>query len=366
MPTPSKPVKRIALVNFGGIGDEILFSPVIAAIREQFPAAHLTLFLEGRSRSVSDLLPGLDAVETVTLQGVSRTQLFGELIRRLRGKGFDWVVCSGSSPFISVMLFLTGIPFRVGFDSGPVSRLLLSAAAPLNKQIYAAEMYFSLARTALVRWTGNGAAGSETPPIPSVRRPESDRQAWADDLLGGGTGRRVLIHPGASKVSVEKGIFKGWSAERWAELITQLATASHRVFLVGGPDDQAIVEAIQGQLPDALSGFTNLYGQTRNLQDLAALVQQADVLVSVDSSPLHIAVGLGKPVVVLFGPTDEKKLIPPDRDWVQAVTLPDLSCRPCLWDVRQANCESSTCLDVPVSAMLQTIDRVLGTATVIS
>jgi len=129
--------------------------------------------------------------------------------------------------------------------------------------------------------------------------------------------------------------------------------------LVGGPDDAEAVAEILRLLPSDLDGFTSLYGQTRNLSDLAALITVADLLVCVDSSPLHLAVGLGKPVVSLFGPTDEKKLIPVLPN-VKAVTVGHLPCRPCLWDHRQINCETSDCLKIDVHEVLNTIQEVFS------
>ena len=122
--------RRIALLNFGGIGDEILFTPVLREIRAFYPEAHLALILEDRSRAIADLLPGVDEVIPLNVQQPGRLALFGKLVALLRRGNYDAVVSSGSSPFIPVMLAATGIRVRVGYQTGPTSKLLLSAEAP--------------------------------------------------------------------------------------------------------------------------------------------------------------------------------------------------------------------------------------------
>lgn len=353
-------MKRLAIINFGGIGDEILFSPVLAELRQHLPDTHITLLLEDRSRSVSPLLPGVDEVVTLAVQGRSRGQLFFDLLKTLCGGRFDAVISSGSSPFIAVMLWASGIPVRVGFESGAASRLLLSAEAPLNRKAYAAEMYFTLATTFLRQVLGN----AYQPPVqalPTLKPVSDEDRAWAAQMLSAAQpGEKIiLIHPGVSLVSVRKNMLKGWAAACWTELIRQLCAApGQRVFLLGGPDDEETVQAIRQQLGSSSpERFIDLYGRTENLLQLAALIEQADVLVCVDSSPLHIAVGYGTPVVAMFGPTDEKKLVPADPCFA-VVTQPDLACRPCLWDVRQTSCDTPVCLDVPVARMQDAVQSV--------
>jgi ADP-heptose:LPS heptosyltransferase len=349
-------VNKVAFVNFGGIGDEILFSPVLSELRQYAPRAHTTLFLEERSMAVAPLLPGVDCVEPISLKGLSRVQLFFELTRRLRRKYFDVVIASGSSPFIPLMLWASGIRYRVGFQTGWSSQKFLSVEGPLDRQAYAGEMYFSLARSFLSAVLGAG----YTPPVqivPVLQPPSEEDRAWAKALMGE-QGPKILMHPGVSQVSIDKNILKGWAPTQWGALIHQLGTMGHHVYLAGGPDDGATIEAILDSLPEGTPYFHNLYGETRHLMHLAALIEAADVLVSVDSSPLHIAVGLGKPVVTMFGPTDPKKLVPTDERF-RVVARTDLNCRPCLWDLRQTSCDTPTCLEVSMEAILQEVQGAL-------
>jgi putative inorganic carbon (HCO3(-)) transporter len=360
-------IKKIALVNFGGIGDEILFSPVVEEIRQYLPQAHTTLFLEDRSRAVKDLLPGVDTIKELNVQDQPRWKTFFQLWGMLRSKYFDVVISSGSSPFIPVLLFLSGIPVRVGFGTGAASRRLLTVEAPLapkhDRKGYAGQMYFALAQSFL-QWLLPDQYLPMQPVLPHLKPPALEDLLWAKSILKPDQPeKKILVHPGVSTVSVQKNILKSWAPSQWAELIQQLTTLGHRVYLVGGPDDRQAVESIRQALPPELPNFVDLYGQTKNLRQLAALIQQSNLLLCVDSSPMHMAVGYGKPVVAMFGPTDEKKLVPPEDPRFQVVAVQALACRPCLWDVRNDCCDKPVCLDVPVSAMLDAVNNSLHAGT---
>jgi putative inorganic carbon (HCO3(-)) transporter len=354
-------VNRIALINFGGIGDELLFSPVLVAIKLLFPEAETTLFLEKRSQAVTPLLPGVDRFETLTIQGKNKVLAAGELLSYLQARRFDLVLSSGSNPLIAPLLWLSGIPLRFGFDSDRLSKGFLTQAAPLVKNRYAGEMYYALAE-ALINWHTHQSSNKTeiaVSPLPKIQlNPEFTKVSWLEKKP---SRPLILVHPGVSRVSIEKGIYKTWAAENWSRCIQALCQNAD-VCLVGGPDDQEIVDAILKALPAKLTGFQNGYGLTKSLTDLALALQTADLLLSVDSSPLHLAIALNTPTVAIFGPTDEKKLMPDPALYpqFQAVILPDLSCRPCLWDVRQTNCEASTCLDVPVDLVVQSVQSQLS------
>ncbi|MDX2084684.1 MAG: glycosyltransferase family 9 protein [Candidatus Melainabacteria bacterium] len=357
-----KNIHRLGVVVFGGIGDVLLFSPVIAELKHWLPAAHLVLFVEDRSASVVDLLGGVDTVVPLSIQGKPRHRLFLDLSRTLKEKYLDAVLCIGSSAFIPPLLMLSGAHHRVGYQpSGwlaPYTRPFLTTVAPLHRKRYAAEMYFRLATTFLRQLFGKDYV-PVTRPRPVVAALPDGVRRKVQPLLRGDDGwqKRILIHPGVSRVSLSKGIIKTWSAANWANLILTLSR-EHRVYLAGGPDDEAIVNDILALLPTRLDRFRNLFGHTQNLQELAALIDACDCFVGVDSAPMHLAVALDKPVVAMFGPTDASRLLP-DALNMRAVMQVDLPCRPCLWDVRQSNCATPVCLNVTSEAMLEAIEELL-------
>lgn len=359
-------MKRIALLNFGGIGDEILFSPVIHAVHQAHPEAELTLVLEQRSKSIIELLPQVRHFETINLDHQSRLGVFRQLLGILRRGRYDAVISSGSSPFIAVLLWASGIPVRVGFDSGKPTRMLLSKPAPLNRKAYAGQMYFTLAQTFL-EITGK--------PVPALAEglprlnapPEAIAHARSvlESLESSPPESRIMIHPGVSRMSVQKNILKAWPIACWQALILSLAQRypQSKIYLLGGPDDAEVIAALEGfrstLSPELQLQIVSLVGKTRSFQELAGLITLADVLVSVDSAPMHLAVGLNRNVVAIFAPTDPEKLVP-KVPTVEVAAREDLACRPCLWDVRKVSCEAPVCLEVPVERVFNKVEALLG------
>lgn len=324
---------NILLINFGGIGDEILFMPVIKELRTKFPNAKITLCLEGRSKSfvnLTDLLTGYFCVDIKTKN--KYLQMLKLYFKALSG-GYDLVISSGANPLISLLLFFTGIKTRVGYKTGALSEKLLTFAVDLNQNQYAGNMYFDL-----VKPITNGDFA-----LPEINCEISEKNR-----------NSVLIHPGVSAISIAKNITKTISPEGWADLIGKLLKRGKKVYLAGGPDDLHCIEKIRNELKNIdLSNFFDLYGKTKNIIELVELIKKSEVLVCSDSAPMHIGVATGTKTIAVFGPTDEKKLLPQNEKFI-AVTN-NCDCRPCLWHKRQVTCNELNCLEINSDLILDLI-----------
>lgn len=352
IPTDSS-IQRILAINFGGIGDEILFFPVIQGLRETYPNSRITMLVEPRCAGIGAFNPAIDEVLTFDIKAKPGPAELMALVGELRKRKFDLAISSGSSPLVPVLLWLTGARYRAGYGASKTARLL-TYQAPLNKQQYAAEMYYDLIRA----WVPSPNR------LPQVAIAPADRQ-WAKEFMaqeGVQPGEPVvMLHPGCSRLSVIKGFIKSWEPAKWAELARRLEAEGARVLIAGGPDDAETLAAIRKELSAAGGAQTliDAYGKTQGLGQLAALIEQASVIVAVDSAPMHLGIAVGKPTVAIFGPTDPKKLLP-EGTIHQAVHVSGLDCRPCLWDRRQTTCEALTCLkDLSVDMVEQAVRRVL-------
>jgi heptosyltransferase-2/heptosyltransferase-3 len=99
---------------------------------------------------------------------------------------------------------------------------------------------------------------------------------------------------------------------------------------------------------------------TQNISQLAAVFKLSDLLVCVDSAPMHVGVGVRTSTVAIFGPTDEKKLLPVGDYRFVALKQEGLECRPCLWDNRQTTCENPKCLEIDVEKVYKAIEEQLN------
>ena len=322
-----KKPKKILIVNFGGIGDEILFLPALSSLKKEFPQAEITLCLEPRSKSVKDLTNLIDKVICVDIKGKHKYIELLKFVAKTFLK-FDMVFSSGANTLIPVLLFMTGTKKRYGFDSGLLSRLLLSKAVKLDKNRYASAMYHELVTPVTENVTL----------LPEIKVDGVEKESGS-----------VLIHPGVSKMSVQKNMIKTWTPDIWAELIKRVIEKGKKVYLIGGPDDKECIEKIDAIL-NGYPNYVNLYGTTKNILDLARLTKKAEVLICSDSAPMHIGVGVGTKTLALFGPTDEKKLIPEDEKFIAIKN--NIHCRPCLWDKRQTTCEELGCLKIDLDDII--------------
>jgi ADP-heptose:LPS heptosyltransferase len=244
------------------------------------------------------------------------------------------VISSGGNKLISILLFLTGIKERYGYYTGKLSKLLLTHAAPLNKNQYACTMYHDLIRT-ITNYN------TELPEI-KVKK----REVIANS---------VLIHPGVSKMSIIKNCIKTVPPKIWAKVIDLLVAEGKKVMLAGGPDDDECIKEILENV--RTQNFENLYGTTKNLKDLAQLISSAEKFLCSDSAPLHVAVALGVKTYPIFGPTDDKTLVPQTPQVIPIKADDKCELKPCLWTKRITTCKNLDCLKITPSKIVETISK---------
>jgi len=324
--------KRILFINFGGLGDEILFLPTIQSVKKELPNSHITLALEERSKGITSLTDVIDNTLFANIKGKKKYLELIKLLFKIWQAKYDIVISSGSNKFISIFLFLTFIKQRYGYNTGKLSNLLLTKAIDLNKNQYAVRMYHDLAKPLTD-------IDTELPILSIQKKPIIENT--------------VLIHPGVSKISIQKGMIKTIEALEWAKVVEELANKGKRVLLVGGPDDKECIDIITNNVSP--EKYENLYGSTKNLKELAELISSAEIFLCSDSAPLHIAVALEVKTFVIFGSTDDKKLIPQNDKVIPIKADCDCPLRPCLWEKRQTTCESLDCLKLTASQIVKTI-----------
>lgn len=321
--------KRALFINYGGLGDEILFLPCLKSFKEKYKDCKITLCLESRAKGIKQLTSLIDEVIEVEIKAAGLKKYFNilGLIKKAREGKFDVVISSGKSPFVALILYLTGIKRRSGYFSK--TAFLLTDGVELNENQYAGNMYHDLI-------------------LPYLEDDEIEDRIKLPVVEAGNFEIEegfVALHPGVSLMSINKGIFKCPEVAFWHEVIKGTLNKGKKLVLLGGPDDKEIVEKIVSDKEIAENpNFINMFGKTKNLKDLASIIAKSRKFICADSAPLHIAIGLNKEVITVFGPTNENKLVPQIEN-VKVVTN-DVECRPCLWHKRMVNCEASDCLKI--------------------
>lgn len=327
---------NILVVNFGGIGDEIFFLPTLISLKKEFPESKITLALEPRSKSVKDLTDIIDDLFLIDVKGKNKYfELFKLVFLARKGK-FDIVISSGGNKLISLLLFLTGIRKRYGYNTGFLSEKLLTKSVKLNKNQYACAMYHDLI-------TPITAHKTILPEI-NVEKQEKIENS-------------VLIHPGVSKMSVQKGMIKTITPEIWAQTIELLMKNGKNVILAGGPDDDECINKILSKIDVNNPLFSNFYGKTRSLKELAILIGKSEKFICSDSAPLHVAVAMKTKTYVIFGPTDDKTLTPQSELVVPIKANDSCPIKPCLWKHRQTTCKNLECLQITADDILDRVNN---------
>jgi heptosyltransferase-3 len=157
----------------------------------------------------------------------------------------------------------------------------------------------------------------------------------------------IVIHP------VSRWKFKCWPVAHVSELIRLLYQEGHHIVLTASPDTEEM--KMIGEIISKCPGIplTSLAGQI-DLNELGAVIDQSQMLICVDSVPLHMASALKTPVVVLFGPTSEINW-GPWRNPNARVVVQQMSCRPCLMDGCGGSKRSDCLATLPVRQVLDSV-----------
>lgn len=283
-----RPPDRILVIKLRYVGDVLLATPVLTRLREGFPKASLVMLVNPGTDGVVRGHPALDEVWVVERGHWLRQWRF---VRELRGRRFDLVIDLTDSDRSAALSWLSRAPTRVGYNSEDRRR------GSLYTRIVEADRFgMHTVRYHLAATDALGLSGPTPDPVLTVA-PES--RSAADRLLqemGIETTRPlVCVHPGA------RWWFKSWPAERFAALADLIQTETPAQALVLGGEQE---RPVSGRIAETMkTPVRSLVGRT-GLQELAAVLTRAVLMVSNDNGPMHMAAALHVPVIGLFGPSD--------------------------------------------------------------
>ena len=345
-------------INPGGIGDQILLLPSVKILKERYPKIEIDLITEPRSSCIGELTNLYRKIREFNFK--DRNPNIFHLRNLLRGRKYNYLFSTGSSYKANFVASLSDADIKIGFYNGIFSPIFLTQCVKLDTNQYAGNMFAQLLSPVIPEVTNLTLQKDLTPEM----KINTDAIEWAKEILTPRIkdkyyAKKIFIHPGTSKLSQQKNILKGWSPKNWAILIEKLLEKQNNVvILLGGKDDIDTISEIHKKLTFFArpKNYFDLSTIDMSIAKLAALIGFSDLLISVDSAPMHIGVGLGKKLVSIFGPTDPKKLLPKDPRFVP-VYMPNLECRPCLFDKRKESCSKPDCLDVTPEMVLSEIQK---------
>jgi ADP-heptose:LPS heptosyltransferase len=288
---------RILALVPGGIGDQILFFPTLDDLRKTYPDAQIDVVVEPRAKGAYRVSKSVNDTILFDFKGSNSLADFGNLLGVIRDREYDIAMTLGQRGSVGFLLWLSGIPTRIGYADG--STRFLTQTVPLNANQYAAEMYHDLLK---------GLGISLPCPDLAVSVPTQDLE-WADaecKRLGIQNGGYVVIHGGVSDLSQQKDIDKIYPVTHWQTIVRdfQQKQPDLPIILIKGSEDAEMVAALTKDFPQIKVTSPD------NVGKLVAMIAGASLMLCTDSAPMHLAIAAQTYTLALFGPTDPDKLLP--------------------------------------------------------
>jgi heptosyltransferase-2 len=316
-PEAKKKIERLLIRSTNWIGDAVMTTPAVRAIRHNFPAAHISMLAKPWVAPVFAHNPHVD--EIIIYQANGRHRGIGgtiRLARDLRAHRFDAAILLQNAIEAALIAFMAGIPNRIGFDTD-ARRMLLTHPVRCTKAIKTIHQtgYY------LKMIEGAGLVGGDQQL--DLRLGTEDRQQAGRILSAHGITleRRVVgLNPSATF-----GPAKQWFPDRYAALGDRLSIDLNATILIfGGPSDRELGRDISRLMA---APAVDLSGRT-NLGEAMALIDRCNAFVTNDSGLMHVAAALDTPLVAIFGPTDSTTTSPYSQS-SRIVRVP-IECSPCL------------------------------------
>ena len=343
----SKIYKKILLVRLDRIGDVILSTPAIRAIRDAYPESYIAFMVRPYAAEVVEGNPYLNEIIIYDKEGEQK-DLFGNLkfIQLLRKENFDLAIILHPTIRTHIVTSLAGIPIRVGYDRK--WGFLLTKRIPHGKQFgLKHEIDYTLN---ILEYIGVKAK-DKTLYVPLKER--SERKI--DGLFAASGVKKddtvIAINSGASCIS------KRWGQKQFAKVGELLMNKyGAKIIIICGPKDKPFGDKVASLLKE---NCINLSGKT-SVSDVASVLKRSRLFISNDSGPVHIACAVGTPAIAIFGRSDRG--LSPER-WGPSgnkdiILHKYVGCKVCL----AHNCKISfKCLEaITVEEVVAAASKILG------
>jgi len=292
-----RPIERIVVRGTNWVGDAVMTIPALRQLRRLFPDAHITLATRAWAEGLfadSDFLDDLQVHEGSGLRSVVQQ------VRQWRKRNFDLAILFPNSLETALVASLARVPLRIGYATDGRQALLTHPLALPEWRDSKHEVFFYLKIIAELEWLiKHEQTFLDTQPDGSLEVSEARKSHARDFLRERGVGDRnplVALCPGSINSRAKR-----WPAERYAALADRLIEELRaQVLLVGSKAEAGVSLEVSRQMRNRPLTLT---GQT-DLAELVATLSLVDLLVTNDTGPAHIASALGRPTLVIFGPTN--------------------------------------------------------------
>ena len=320
-----KPPSKILIIQLRRIGDVLLSTPVIRALKTHFPKSHIAFLVEREASDLLTLNPYLSELIILERERYKNPLYSLKKIWQVRKRGFDLVIDFLGNPRTAYISFLSGAGRRIGHDI-PWRRLYYNLLIKDDGR----PKYSAAHKLEALKILGIDASD----PKPDFRISEES------GIFSQRFFQQAGVDPGKLIVSLSptsRRHFRRWHLQRFALLSDWLISRFQAtVLLVWGPGERGAVEGVEGLMKQK----PVISPETEDLFQLGAILRECDLHIGNDNGTKHIAVAMGKPTITVYGPQDpvnwtypeparhkflKKKVDCPDCDRVKH-KCKDLSC----------------------------------------
>jgi len=338
-PIDSARIVKILVRSPNWIGDAVMSTPALGALRAAFPSSEIVLAANPAVCELMSPHPFCDRVivydKKTTHGGIGGLWKFCRLLARER---FDLAILLQNAIEAALIAWLAGIRTRAGYNTDGRG-ILLTHAIRASKEVH--RLHHSQYYLQMLTKLGIQPAGQE------LRLQCTDEEKRrADSVLG--HGRWAAINPGAAYGSAKR-----WRPERFSQVADALASDfGYKLLIVGGPGEADIGSEIEARMS---SKPLNLVGRT-SVRQLMALLASVDLVITNDSGPMHVAAAFDRPIVALFGPTDHCATSPLCSRFL--LVRKEIECAPCL--KRRCPTDHRCMDDISVGDVLDAVGALLA------
>jgi ADP-heptose:LPS heptosyltransferase len=314
--TPADSPTQILLLRLERIGDLLMALPAIRDVRTLAPSAQIDLAVGSWNAALAAAAPYVDRVEPVDAPWLARgdARRGSSLLsaaRTWRRRGYDLAINFEPDVRSNLLLAASGARWTAGWVSGG-GGALLDVGLEFDQKAHTSENARRLVGAAFER-----AAAPSAEPLLVI--PEAARRAARERLAARGRGPLVGIHVSGGR------LVKQWDPERFAEVARRLAAErGATIVLTGAAQDRTMVDVVKARIP--ADQVIDVAGEIE-LPELAAVLEQLDVLLTGDTGPMHLAAAVRTAIVAVFGPSEPIRYAPSGP--ADRIVRVDLPCSPC-------------------------------------
>lgn len=341
--------KNILVINLMHIGDLMLVTPVLRALRSEYPQARISLLADKKLADLVQYNKHIDECLLIDKKGKDDHMLaFAKFILGIREKHFDLVINLHRNERASAIAAFSGAKRIVGY-SKPGFSLLFNKVMPNKKAIkHQIHSHFDVLREAVgVKHIDDGGLEMWLPEAAE----KSAEQIWRTSFEAG---RKVVaFNIGASWKT------KRWCDDYFAACADQLIDEGYGIAFFGGPMDTKLVEACIQKMRNKDSEAMQIFTGKVSLAELAALLRRCVLFLTTDSGPMHVGVAMNVPVVTMFGASPVPGFYPYDAKDV-LIKTPE-ACHPCgIHECPKKGEDHMGCMKhIPVSVVMHYVEDLL-------